>query len=92
MTRPSDTRSQIQAMARAMRESWNPIGFDDSLPADEYVAYAPLVVTMFERGESEVAIAEHLSCLERDAMGLTPRSVDELLPVVEILRGSTRGT
>lgn len=71
-----------------MRESWNPIGFDDSLPADEYESYAPVVVGMFERGESNLEVATHLSRLERDAMGLSPRAPEQLLVAVGIMRAA----
>lgn len=75
-------------MTRAMRESWNPIGFDDSLPADEYESYAPVVVGMIERGEPDLVIATHLSRLESEAMGLKFRAPEELLATVALLRAA----
>jgi hypothetical protein len=71
-----------------MREAWNPIGFDESLPADEYESYAHVVVGMFERGESNRAVANHLSLLERDAMGLNPRAPEQLLIAVGLMRAA----
>ena len=89
MKRKTELRLRIKAVTRAMRETWNPIGFDDHLPADEYESYAPVVVGMFERGESDRTVAEHLRSLESEAIGFTPRSVDELVEIVRVLRAAT---
>jgi hypothetical protein len=90
MNRKSELKARIRAVARAMRERWNPIGFDDYLPEDEYDSYAPVVVGMFERGDSDQHVAEHLSRLESDAMGLSPRRPETLLAIVRALRVSSR--
>jgi hypothetical protein len=71
-----------------LRRDWDPIsgGADDGVPADEYDSYAPLIVGMIERGESDRALAEHLGRLEADVIGVGSRSLAALEAIAREIR------
>jgi hypothetical protein len=85
-------RSEIRAVASALRMVWDPIGggVDEGLPADEYNSYAPVIVGMLERGDSDRAIAEHLRELETERMGLGARPLATLEAIAGQLRAAAR--
>lgn len=53
--------------------AWDPIGVR-SIPkaADEYDSYAPVLLQMLEAGASDRHIADYLTSVVRDRMGLGP--------------------
>lgn len=65
-------RDEIRAVATVLRRHRDPIsgGAEDGVPVDEYDSYAPPIVGMIERGESDRALAEHLSRLEAEVIGV----------------------
>jgi hypothetical protein len=89
---PAELRNRIDVVARVLRDEWDPIGLGQmpDLPADEYESYAPVVVGMIEHGATDMEIAIHLMGLERDEIGLPPRSPEELIDVARALRTATQ--
>lgn len=64
---PHDRLGQIN---RILRDWWNPIGFDEDLPDDEYEAYA-LVIFCTPRRSVDM-LHRYLSHIRRDVIGLPP--------------------
>jgi hypothetical protein len=63
---------------------WDPIGVADIAEAqDEYRGYCRGVFDVAVQTRSARAVAEHLLGVERDSMGLSFRSADELLPMAQ---------
>jgi hypothetical protein len=82
-------REEIRAVAVVLRREWDPIsGGADGVPADEYDSYAPVLVGMIERGQSDRAIAEHLSHLESDVIGVGSRSLTTLEEIARKIRAA----
>jgi hypothetical protein len=79
-------RAEIRAAADALRRDWDPIGQGQmpDLPADEYEAYAPHVVSLIESGADDGAIAAYLRRLEDDTIGVA--SGEDLVVVAGKLR------
>lgn len=56
---------------------WDPIGINDNEKLrDEYDAYIPAIFQMLKHGDDEYRIAEHLSQLRVNAMGLSLDGLD----------------
>lgn len=55
---------------KILRGNWNPIGFDDSLPEDEYDSYFVPIHTMLCRNTSILSLVFYLRNLEDYHMGL----------------------
>lgn len=53
-----------------LRKQWNPIGFDDNLPMDEYDRYAPRVYDLICEDCSEYFLAAFLCHIETNVIGL----------------------
>lgn len=49
---------------------WDPIGISDDCPRDEYHHYLPKVFGMLKDGETERTIADYLTLVTTDTMGL----------------------
>src|SRR4051812_47662390 len=83
-------RDEIRAVAAVLRRDWDPIsgGAEDGVPADEYDSYAPHLVGMIERGESDRAMAEYLGHLEADIIGTGSRSLAELEAIARNIRAA----
>ena len=63
---------------------WDPIGVADVPEAqDEYRGYSRGVYDVAVETRSARAVAEHLIRVERDRMGMSSRSPDQLLPVAQ---------
>ena len=88
---PRSLKERIRVVARALRSDWDPIGAGQiaDLPAHEYESYAPVVVGMFERGESDEAVARHLQELELRIGGPPARPLAKLLDVARAVRAAT---
>jgi hypothetical protein len=86
----SEVRQAVRRIAAALRYEWDPIfhGTYDGLPDDEYEAYAPHVLSLLRGGASDCAVAERLQELERDTIGVEPRSVADLLPIAARIRAA----
>lgn len=64
---------------------WDPIGVRGFPGArDEYYSYLPKVFALLLNGADKVAIAEYLTAIERDSMGLAP-AFDRAREVATIL-------
>jgi|GEM_PF-5348420 len=58
------------AVHRILRHEWNPIGFDDFLPEDEYDQYVDRVCAKLMHGEGRQQLSEYLWWAETKNMGL----------------------
>ncbi len=59
----------VVTVNRILRDVWNPIGFHDDLPEDEYEAYATTVHAMLRTGATPGVIRSYLLDMEIFAMG-----------------------
>lgn len=88
MTRPNlrrRLRAEVRAAADVLRHRWDPIGHGSmGLPADEYDAYAPRVVSLIEMGVSDQVIANYLEQLENTTIGV--KSGRDLNAIAALLR------
>lgn len=70
--RDSKTRRlYYKAIRDVLLTDWDPIGVP-GIPDDEYDNYIPAIYGMLAQGKSEQEIADYLSQIEFDWMGLTP--------------------
>jgi hypothetical protein len=79
---------KIAEIHRQMRvvlaRDWDPIGVGDGPEAfNEYFGYVRGAYDVAVTTRSAEAVARHLLVVEQEAMGLSPRSVREVLPVGE---------
>jgi hypothetical protein len=66
----------LQMVDEILFYEWDVIGINQHLTArDEYAAYAGDICRLLEQGVEETKLAHHLTCLARQAMGLS--QVDE---------------
>ncbi len=73
-------------IGRILLRDWDPIGVRDVPEAqDEYESYVGGVYQLLAAGSSPQRVAEHLSALETDRMGLNHVWPHDLLPVAEKL-------
>jgi hypothetical protein len=86
-----DIKSRIRAVARALREVWDPIGEGQmpDLPADEYDSYAPGIVGLLAQGASDDVVAARLLELELSIVGPPGRSAADLLTIVKAVRAAS---
>lgn len=68
-----------------LNADWDPIGVADTV-SDEYDGYIERIYSLLARDASEQAIAEHLSSIERERMGLAGTPMNQLLRVAAKLR------
>ena len=87
MTDSRESRAaKIQdSIRQVLRHDWNPIGFADHLPEDEYDAYIAPVYRILAGSRSEQEIIECLFRLERDIIGTPCESAELLRPVARRL-------
>ena len=64
-----------RAVRRALREEWNPIGFGDLLPDDEYDSYVPQVCKLLIQRRPVEEVFNYLWQIETETMGLNPTSL-----------------
>jgi hypothetical protein len=87
MTRSREKRAaEIQESIReVLYHDWNPIGFDELLPKDEYDSYVAPVYRILAGSRSEQELIELLFGIERDIIGLPCQSPEQLRPVARKL-------
>ncbi len=80
-----DTIAEIHRQIRTvLARSWDPIGLgDDPYALHEYSGYVRGAYDVALKTHSPEAVARHLLNMERERMGLEPRSFSEVLPVGE---------
>jgi hypothetical protein len=77
---------EIQERIReVLNASWDPIGVAGAVD-DEYDGYIGSIFGLLQRGAPAEKIAEHLSTIETDRMGLESSSSDHLLDIADRLR------
>ena len=72
MSERTELTAKLLRVQAVLRWAWDPIGLCGVLPADEYDSYAFPVLGMLERGVGDQEIADYLTSVERDRMGLQP--------------------
>jgi hypothetical protein len=71
---------------RVLFFQWDPIGVSSYPEAqNEYRGYVRGVYDIAVQSRSALAVAEHLAAIECDAMGLSGRAPDALLPVAQMI-------
>ena len=84
-TRDARRGKEIQAaIGRVLLQRWDPLGAKNIAP-DEYDAYIGPVYRLLSRGATPIQIAEYLTSVERDQMGLTAAPASALLGPAEAL-------
>jgi hypothetical protein len=86
----SDFRSKRAAeiqdsIRQVLRHDWNPIGFDEHLPEDEYDSYIAPVYQILTGTRSEQELVEFLFHTEGETIGLPCESPEHLRPVARKL-------
>jgi hypothetical protein len=74
-----------ESIRRILRHDWNPIGFVDLLPEDEYDSYIAPVYRILASSRSEQDLIECLFPLESDIIGTSCASAEQLRPVARRL-------
>ena len=62
------------AVRRALRQEWNPIGFDELLPDDEYDSYVPQVCKLLIQRRPMEEVFDYLWRTQTETMGLSQRA------------------
>ncbi|RVT40748.1 hypothetical protein [Sphingobium algorifonticola] len=87
--------ARLRMVEIVLHWAWDPIGIRGIEEAiDEYDLYAGTVLDMLERKAADQEVADYLTSIERDRMGLQPRpeknaDVAEMLGHPSILRFSS---
>ena len=85
--RDARAREIMEAIGLVLLRDWDPIGVkDEPMAQDEYDSQIGQVYRLLASGASERQIAEHLSRIESEEMGLTESKPETLLPVARKLR------
>lgn len=87
MTDSKDKRAaKIQdSIRQVLYCDWNPVGFGEALPADEYDSYIAPVYRILVGSRSEQELIEFLFNTERDIIGAPCESPEQLRPVARRL-------
>jgi len=72
------------SIRQILYHDWNPIGFSD-LPADEYDSYIAPVYRILAGSRSEQELVDFLFRTERDTIGVSCESPEQLRPVARRL-------
>ena len=89
-TRMTDSRdkraAEIQATIRqVLYREWDPIGVSGSAPEDEYDSYIGPIYRILSGSRSEQELVEHLFRTERDTIGMSCESSEQLRPIARKL-------
>ena len=77
--------AEIQdSIRQILYHDWNPIGVSD-LPEDEYESYIAPVYRVLVGSRSEQELIDCLFRLERDAIGMSSESPEQLRPIARRL-------
>lgn len=69
MLKRGDLLNNVQ---KILFHEWDPIGVNSNeLLRDEYDSYAPGICQLLQEGVDECKLANHLSKIQRDSMGMT---------------------
>jgi len=68
--RKRQAMADVQVVCAELR-SWDPIGLGNLAPPDEYDAYAPHIASLVAEGTTELHLAQHLSSVQTEQMGVT---------------------
>jgi hypothetical protein len=68
--RSRQARRIYSAINEILHTHWDPIGFNEALPKDEYESYVAAVYRALADGKSEAELVSLLAKLEDDAIGL----------------------
>lgn len=75
-----DKGRETVAALRSLWNEWDPIGVASPALQDEYDSYLAPTLSMLERGATEDGLAEYLSHLVRDYIGLGEEGVEYSKP------------
>ena len=81
-------KEQSQAVAHVLFERWNPLGIGSDGPKDEYDSFAPRLIGLASRGETDAEIAEYLADIEVNQMGLRASQSANRLAVAALIRAA----
>jgi hypothetical protein len=73
------------SIRQVLRHDWNPIGFGDVLPEDEYDSYIAPVYRILTGSRSEQELIDCLFRLECDIIGTPCAAAEHLRPVARRL-------
>ena len=80
-----------QGLARVLMESWDPIGVaDQPAAADEYDSYVPALGSILKAGATLEEIANYLSQIRREQMGLFSHAAADLAAARSVLKWYSR--
>ena len=66
-------KAKLRMVEIVLHRAWDPIGVRGMEgAADEYDSYAPKLLAMLERGAGDQEVADHLTQIEQERMGLQP--------------------
>jgi hypothetical protein len=66
-------KEDVDAIRKVLMSEWDPIGFGDLLPADEYDSYIPKIYELLQSGVNSNKLATHLEQIETNGIGLPAR-------------------
>lgn len=69
---------RVATVARLLRE-WDPLSISDFAPEDEYDSYAPPLVTLVAEGANELQVAQYLSQVQRERLGVPETPAENIV-------------
>jgi hypothetical protein len=90
----SKLRRYEVAVRQILRHEWNPIGFDEDLPEDEYDRYVNRVCAKLMHGEGREQLNEYLWWAETVNIGLpgNRQHTDDIVSLLLLLRDKIETT
>ena len=86
--RKGQALARVAAVAAILRK-WDPLLVMALAPKDEYDAYAPPIVTLVTEGANAWRVAQHLTKLQSDQLGVTATPAESLKVATEIVEALT---
>jgi hypothetical protein len=83
--------SKVSQINRILRDWWNPIGFDEDLPDDEYLSYAEYLYERMTRSEETLSVqfvANYLTQARTKTIGLAADDEADLKVAQSIVRAA----